>query len=134
MRILLGLSTLLLVVGCGGYKKDVETVCNVRSRVKIPPGADAEKTEELVKAYLFVEIHSPKAKKVFLSLSSMSDEKKLALLRKEAAAEGLSSCPLADEAEAAIAAEKAKAAAAPVVAPTPAAEPAPAAAVAPPAQ
>lgn len=113
MRTLLGLSTLLLVVGCGGYKRDVETVCNVRARVKIPPGTDAAQIEERIKAYLFVEIHSPKAKKVFLSLATMTDEAKLALLRKEAAAEGLASCPLADEVEAALAAQKAKAAAAP---------------------
>lgn len=111
--------TLCLLVGCDGYKKDVETVCNVRSHVKIPPNSDDE--GQIIGGYLFENIHSPKAKKVFLSLGTMNNTEKLALLRKEAAATGVSPCPLADEAEAAL---KAKAAA-PPPAPAPAA-PAPA--------
>lgn len=116
---------LLLLVGCDGYKKDVETVCNVRANVKIPPKADEAEEAELFKAHLFEHIHSPKAKKVFLSLGSMNNTDKLALLRKEAAATGVTSCPLADEAEAAL---KAKPAPAPAPEPAPAAPPEPAAA------
>lgn len=111
--------TLCLLVGCDGYKKDVETVCNVRSHVKIPPNSEDE--GQIIGAYLFENIHSPKAKKVFLSLGSMSNTEKLALLRKEAAATSVSPCPLADEAEAAL---KAKAATPPPPAPVaPAAAP-----------
>lgn len=113
MRTLAPVVTLFLLVGCDGYKKDVETVCNVRARVKIPPNADNE--GQLIGGYLFENIHSPKAKKVFLSLGTMNNADKLALLRKEAAATGVSPCPLADEAEAAL-----QKAAAPPPAPAPA--------------
>lgn len=102
MKTPLAVAALCLLCSCGGYKKDVETVCNVRSHVTIPKGADAAEEAEAIKAYLFVQIHSPKAKKVFLSLGSMGDAEKVALLRKEAGEVGLSSCPLADEAEAAL--------------------------------
>lgn len=97
----LGVS-LVLLAGCDGYRKDVETVCNVRARVKVPPKAEPAEEAELIKAYLFENIHSPKAKKVFLTLGSMSDSEKLAVLRRETGATGVSSCPLADEAEAAL--------------------------------
>ncbi|MER2560353.1 MAG: hypothetical protein ABTQ32_06535 [Myxococcaceae bacterium] len=114
--------TLFLLVGCDGYKKDVETVCNVRSRVKIP--ANAENEGQLIGGYLFENIHSPKAKKVFLSLGTMNNTEKLALLRKEAAATGVSPCPLADEAEAALKANAAAPPPAPAApAPTPEAAP-----------
>jgi len=123
MRSLLALVTMLLVVGCSGYKNDVELVCNARTRTQIPPGTKVDDETELIKAHLFVNIHSPKGKKVFLSLGSMRNAEKLELLRKEAAAEGVSPCPLADDAEAAI---KKAAAAAPVEpAPTAAAVPVP---------
>lgn len=128
MRPLLTLVTMLLVVGCSGYKNDVELVCNARTRAQIPAGTKVDDEAELIKAHLFVNIHSPKGKKVFLSLGSMRNAEKLELLRKEAAAEGISPCPLADEAEAAIKKAAAAAAAAPPE-PTPA-PPAPAAEVA----
>ena len=118
---------MLLVVGCSGYKNDVELVCNARTRTQIPPGTKVDDEAELIKAHLFINIHSPKGKKVFLSLGSMHNAEKLELLRREAAAEGISPCPLADEAEAAI---KKAAAAAAAAAPL---EPGPTAAVAPPA-
>lgn len=127
MRPLLTLVTMLLVVGCSGYKNDVELVCNARTRTQIPPGTKVDDEAELIKAHLFINIHSPKGKKVFLSLGSMHNAEKLELLRREAAAEGISPCPLADEAEAAI---KKAAAAAAAAAPL---EPGPTAAVAPPA-
>lgn len=94
--------SLLLITGCDGYRKDVETVCNVRARVKVPPKAEPAEEAELIKAYLFENIHSPKAKKVFLTLGSMSNSEKVAVLRREASASGVSGCPLADEAEAAL--------------------------------
>ena len=128
MRPLLTLVTMLLVVGCSGYKNDVELVCNARTRAQIPAGTKVDDEAELIKAHLFVNIHSPKGKKVFLSLGSMRNAEKLELLRKEAAAEGINPCPLADEAEAAIKKAAEAAAAAP---PEPAPTPAPAAPVAP---
>ena len=117
MRPLLTLVTMLLVVGCSGYKNDVELVCNARTRTQIPPGTKVDDEAELIKAHLFINIHSPKGKKVFLSLGSMHNAEKLELLRREAAAEGISPCPLADEAEAAI--KKAAAAAAAAAPPEP---------------
>lgn len=121
MRTLALVVTLFLLVGCDGYKKDVETVCNVRSHVKVPPNSDDE--AQLIGGYLFENIHSPKAKKVFLSLGTMNNTEKLALLRKEASAAGVSPCPLADEAEAALKAHQA--ATPPPVAPPPPAAAAP---------
>ncbi|MBE2249983.1 MAG: hypothetical protein IAE78_10565 [Myxococcus sp.] len=131
MRTLGVLATMLLVVGCSGYKNDVELVCNARERTRIPAGTKVDDEAELIKAHLFVNIHSPKGKKVFLSLGSMRNAEKLELLRREAAAEGISPCPLADEAEAAIkkaaqaAPPEAPPAAAAAVVPAPAAAPAP---------
>lgn len=52
MRTLALVVTLFLLVGCDGYKKDVETVCNVRSNVKIPPNSD---NEDIIGGYLFEE-------------------------------------------------------------------------------
>ncbi|MBL8917368.1 MAG: hypothetical protein JNJ54_00785 [Myxococcaceae bacterium] len=94
--------TLGLLLGCDAYKKDVETVCNARARVKLPPKAEAGEETEAIKAFLFTNIHSPKAKKIFLSMGNLSDAEKLALLRKEAGATGVAPCPLADEVEAAL--------------------------------
>lgn len=98
MRSLLVLFVSASVLGCDGYRKDVETVCTVRSRVKAEPGAETD----AIKAYLFTNIRSPKAKKTFLSMGSLSDAEKVALLRREARAAGVEPCPLADEVEAAL--------------------------------
>jgi hypothetical protein len=91
-----------VVGGCSGYKSDVETVCNVRARAKIPPNAEPAEEAEKIKSYLWENVYSPKAKKMFVSVGSMSSGDRVQLLRKEAQAVGLDSCPLADEAEAAM--------------------------------
>ena len=102
MRTFTVVLTLGLLLGCDAYKKDVETVCNVRAHVKLPPKAEAGEEAEAFRTYLFSNIHSPKAKKVFLSMGNLSDEEKVALLRKEAGKTGVDPCPLADEVEAAL--------------------------------
>ncbi len=91
-----------LVGGCGGYKSDVETVCNVRARAKIPANAEPAEQAEAIKSYLWENVFSPKAKKMFVSVGSMPNAERVDLLRRESKAVGLDSCPLADEAEAAM--------------------------------
>jgi hypothetical protein len=120
-----------VVGGCSGYKSDVETVCNVRARAKIPPNAEPAEEAEQIKSYLWENVYSPKAKKMFVSVGSLSNAERVDLLRREARAVGLDGCPLADEAEAAMkkeaadeAARKAAEAAKP---PAPTPEPVPAA-------
>lgn len=102
MRMVIGVLAAGLLVGCDAYKKDVETVCNVRARAKLPDKAEAGEEAEAFRTYLFTNIHSPKAKKAFLSMGNLSDAEKVALLRKEAGKAGVDPCPLADEVEAAL--------------------------------
>lgn len=97
MRRLALTTTLLLLAGCGGYKKDVETICNVRTLVSVPAGADAAKQESVLSEYLSTNIHSPKARKMFATLGSLTPVEKAKVLRKEASKEGVAPCPLADE-------------------------------------
>ncbi len=87
----------LLLAGCDGYRRDVETICAVRARVTLPAGADADAQEAAFTTYLMTNIHSPKARKMFATLGSLSPVEKARALRKEATAAGVTPCALADE-------------------------------------
>ena len=97
MRRLLVVTAGLLLAGCGGFKKDLQTICDARARAKVPAGATTEQQTDAISAFLFLNVHTPKAKKIFASIGSLSTAEKAKVLRREAAKEGITSCALADE-------------------------------------
>jgi hypothetical protein len=97
MRVALVLVSSLVLLGCDAARKDLETICNVRARAKVPADASAEKAESMISEYLMLNVHSSKVKKTFATMGSKSPAEKAKLLRREATSEGLTSCPLADE-------------------------------------
>jgi hypothetical protein len=97
MRRFVAVSAVLLLVGCGGYKKDLETICDARARAKVPATGKAEDQASAISEFLFLNVHTPKAKKIFSTLGSLSPAEKAKVLRREASKEGITSCALADE-------------------------------------
>lgn len=82
---------------CGGYRKDLETVCDARARAKIPANADDETRDAALSGYMLGHVYTPEAKKMFSRFGSLSSAAKAKILRTEAAKEGISPCLLADE-------------------------------------
>ena len=82
---------------CGGYKKDLEAVCDARARAKIPADADEEARDAALSGYMLGHVYTPEAKKMFSRFGSLPAVAKAKILRTEAAKEGVSPCPLADE-------------------------------------
>ncbi len=120
MRPLLLVVPLLMLCACDPAKKDLETICHVRERVKMPAGADDEKQQAVITEYLTMNVHSPKVRSMVARFGSKSAEEKAQVLRKEAANEGISPCPLADEFDPPNKPAKPAAAQAPAPAPAPA--------------
>lgn len=97
MRSLLLVVSVVALTACGGYKKDVETICNVRARAGVSADAGADAQADAIATYLMLHVHTPKAKKMMATMGSKSLAEKAAVLAREAKAEGVSPCPLADE-------------------------------------
>ena len=96
-RRLVAVTAVLLLTACGGFKKDLQTICDARARAQVPANTPADKQADLIAQYLFLNVHTPKAKKIFASLGSLSTAEKAKVLRREAAKEGITDCALADE-------------------------------------
>lgn len=131
MRLLLLAASAAFLFSCGGFKKDLDTICHVRERVSMPAGADAEKQEAVITEFLVTNVKSPEAKRMYATFGSKTRAEQAKVLRDTAAKQGVSPCPLADELDRPVAAPKP---AAPAAAPAPAPEAAPAAAPAAPAE
>lgn len=97
MRTLLLLVSVVALTACGGYKKDVETICHARARAGVPADAGADAQADALATYLMLNVHTPKAKKMMATMGSKSLAEKAAVLAREAKAEGVSPCPLAEE-------------------------------------
>jgi hypothetical protein len=82
---------------CGGYRKDLETVCDARARAKIPADADDDARDAALSGYMLGHVYTPEAKKLFSRFGSLSTVAKAKILRTEAAKEGIAPCLLADE-------------------------------------
>ena len=97
MRRFVAVLGLLGLAGCGGYKKDLETICDARARAKVPATGKPEDQATAIAEYLFLNVHTPKAKKIFGTMGSLSPAEKAKVLRREAGKEGITTCALADE-------------------------------------
>lgn len=86
-----------LLAGCNGYQTDLITICNARARSGVSADAGADEQVDQIGAYLMTHVHTPKAKRLFATMGSKTPAQRAEALAKEAKAEGVSPCPLAEE-------------------------------------
>jgi hypothetical protein len=97
MRSTLLVVTGLLLAGCSGYKNDVEAICNARTRAHVSADAGQAEQAQALAAWLMLNVHTPKAKRLFATMGSKTPAEKAAVLAREAKSQGVAPCPLAEE-------------------------------------
>ena len=87
----------LPLVGCGSYRKDVETICFAPERVAREADADPSRRATLIAEYLSQNLQTSEGRKLMGAMAAVEPAMQPELLQHEARRAGLSSCPLAEE-------------------------------------
>jgi len=95
MRQLALLTVVVLLAGCGSYKKDLATICDAPNQAAIT-ATDPSERVTLLAAWIDQRIKTDEARNLFSALANASPNDKSTMLREEAKKNGIASCPLAD--------------------------------------
>ena len=88
----------LVLTGCSTYYGDLQTICDAPHKVALPPGADPAAKAVQLGDYLAKNVRTDKGRDLVKQVALTADPgARGALIRAEAKAVGINTCPISDE-------------------------------------
>lgn len=96
MRVLLVISSLVLLTGCQSRGEALRIVCNAPNDCAECRGADPAVRATLLAQYIDDHVSNGEVREMFGALAGADPAARRAILERETAAEGLTECPILD--------------------------------------